>query len=123
MSNRRAQANGIDPDRVAELLVTTDGARPGRRGSGYRVTASAVLTAAHVIRDAARVRVRFNVDRPGEWLTEGTVTWSDPTVDVAVVSITPRPEDSSEIASVAFGRGAERDAFGVDPVWWTPKMR
>jgi Transposase IS116/IS110/IS902 family/Trypsin-like peptidase domain len=103
-------AAGIDLERVAELLVELHGSVPGRRGSGYRVSASAVLTAAHVVRGAVQVRVRFNADRPGEWLTEGTVKWSDPTVDAAVVTITPRPQDEGQIAPVGFGRVAERDA-------------
>lgn len=105
-----AGSAGIDPERVAELLVDLHGPGPGRRGSGYRVSATAVLTAAHVVRDAARVRVRFNADRPNEWLTEGTVTWSDRTVDAAVVTITPRPQDEAQVVPVSFGRVAERDA-------------
>jgi S1-C subfamily serine protease len=91
MTGWDAGSAGINPERVAELLVDLGGARPGRRGSGYRVSASAVLTTAHVVRDAAQVRVRFNADRPGEWLTDGTVAWSDPTVDAAVVTISPDP--------------------------------
>src|SRR5260370_2898250 len=74
-----ARMAGMELNRVAELLVTPGKPGPGRRGSGYYVTASAVLTAAHVVRDAARVRVRFDADRPRQWLCEGTVHWSDPT--------------------------------------------
>ena len=110
MSGSHAAAAGIDPGRVAELLVTPATLGPGRRGSGYRVSASAVLTAAHVVRDAALVRVRFDADRPGEWLTDGTVAWSDPAIDIAVVTITPRQQDQGQIAPVGFGRVAERDA-------------
>jgi Trypsin-like peptidase domain len=112
MSGWDAVAAGIDPERVAELLVTPAQPGPGRRGSGYRVSASAVLTAAHVVRDADRVWVRFNADRPGEWLTEGTVKWSnsDPMIDAAVVTIAPRPQDKGQVALVGFGRVAERDA-------------
>jgi hypothetical protein len=101
---------GIDPERVAELIVTTTGPGPGRRGSGYRVTAQAVLTAAHVVRDEAGVRVRFDADRSGEWVAEGRVAWSDPEIDVAVVAITPRPNDEGRVQQVGFGRVAERDA-------------
>ena len=68
-----------------------------------------MLTAAHVIRDAARVRVRFNADRPGEWLADGRVDWSDTSVDAALVTITARPQDKGQ-AQVGFGRVAERDA-------------
>jgi hypothetical protein len=110
MDSWDAATAGIDPERVAEVLVDVRGRGSGRRGSGYRVSASVVLTAAHVVRDAARVRVRFNADRPGEWLTEGSVAWSDATVDAAVVTITPRPQDEGQVAPVGFGRVAERDA-------------
>jgi Trypsin-like peptidase domain len=110
MTGWDAGSAGIDPERVAELLVDLGGARLGRRGSGYRVSASAVLTTAHVVRDAAQVRVRFNADRPGEWLTEGTVAWSDATADAAVVTISPRSQDEDQVAPVGFGRVAERDA-------------
>jgi hypothetical protein len=109
MSGWGAEPAGIDPERVAELLVDVRGRRSGRRGSGYRVSASAVLTAAHVVSDAARVRVRFDADRPGEWLTDGSVAWSDATVDAAAVRITPRPQDEGRVARVGFGRVAERD--------------
>ena len=69
-----------------------------------------MLTAAHVVRDAARVRVRFNADRPGEWLTDGRVDWSDPGIDAALVTITARPQDERQVSLVGFGRVAERDA-------------
>ncbi|HEX3213471.1 MAG TPA: trypsin-like peptidase domain-containing protein, partial [Actinomycetota bacterium] len=110
MTGRGDGAAGIDPERVAEVLVELDGHGPGRRGSGYRISAEAVLTAAHVVRDADAVRVRFDADRSGEWVAEGRVAWSDPGVDVAVVTITPRPEDSGRVEPVGFGRVAERDA-------------
>jgi hypothetical protein len=110
MSGRDAGSTGIDPERIAELLVELHGQEPGRRGSGYRVSVSAVLTAAHVVQNASRVRVRFNADRPGEWMTQGAVAWLDPTADAAVVTITPRPEDEGQVIPVAFGRVAERDA-------------
>jgi hypothetical protein len=110
MSGWDAAAAGVDPERVAELLVAPAGPGPGRRGSGYRVTASAVLTAAHVVRDAARVQVRFNADRPTEWLTDGQVVWSEEAVDAAVVAITPRPGEEGRLAPAGFGRVAERDA-------------
>jgi Trypsin-like peptidase domain len=110
MDGSDAATAGIDPTRVAELLVMPVRPGPGRRGSGYRVSASAVLTAAHVVHDAATVRVRFDADRPTEWLTDGTVAWSDEAVDVAVVTIAPRPEEKRGIASVEFGQVTERDA-------------
>ena len=103
-------AAGIDPERVAELIVTPKGPSPDRRGSGYRITAEAVLTAAHVVRDEAGVRVRFDADRSGEWVADGRVAWSDPEIDVAVVAIDPRPGHDEHVVPVGFGRVAERDA-------------
>jgi hypothetical protein len=74
------------------------------------VSESAVLTAAHVVADAARVRVRFNADRPGEWLADGRVDWSDPGIDAAVVTIAARAEGDRQVPLAGFGRVAERDA-------------
>ncbi|MBM9509392.1 trypsin-like peptidase domain-containing protein [Actinacidiphila acididurans] len=91
---------GLDPHRIAEVIVADGG---GRRGSGYRVTATAVLTAAHVVVDAMDLQVRFDVDRPGQWAVPGTVAWIDPSTDVAVVTITPVAE-SADVAPAVFGR-------------------
>lgn len=111
MSGPGARAAEVDPERVAELIVTPAlGGGDPRRGSGYRVSPSAVLTAAHVVQDPGRVQVRFNADRPGEWRTTGNVAWSDQEIDVAVVEIDPRPQDEGRVAQVAYGRVAERDA-------------
>ncbi|RLK61867.1 S1 family peptidase [Actinokineospora cianjurensis] len=71
--------------RVAELIVTGHSGR--RRGSGYRVSTGAVLTAAHVVLDAVEVTVRFLSDLPGEWTSPATVVWS--AGDVAVLRIDP----------------------------------
>jgi hypothetical protein len=53
---------------------------------------------------------RINADRPGEWMTDGSVAWLDPEIDVAIVTIAPRPQDEGQVAPVGFGRVAERDA-------------
>jgi trypsin-like peptidase len=79
---------GVERDRVAELIVETRGG--GQRGSGYRVIAGTVLTAAHVVMDAVSVGVRFNADLPDEWTASATVECADPAADVAALSITPR---------------------------------
>lgn len=98
---------GIVPGQVAEIIVALDGG-PGRRGSGYRVGPTSVLTAAHVIEGAASVRVRFDADLPGEWVTEATPGWVDPRSDLAVLSITPR-EGEPSVAGARFGRiGGDR---------------
>ena len=53
---------GLDRSRVAELIVDA-GLKSARRGSGYLVSSAVVLTAAHVVRGAVSVLVRFNADR------------------------------------------------------------
>ncbi len=99
--------SGLDPHRVAEVLVATlDG--PGRRGSGYRVTAAVVLTAAHVVRNAASVLVRFDADTAGEWVAEVTQVWAEPAGDVALLTI--QPPAATELPPVRFGRVGDRDA-------------
>ena len=99
---------GLDPHRVAEVLVATPD-RPGRRGSGYRLTAAVVLTAAHVVRNAASVRVRFDADTADEWVAEVTNVWTEPAGDVALLTI--QPPAAAELPPVRFGRVGDRDAM------------
>nr|WP_062340188.1 trypsin-like peptidase domain-containing protein [Herbidospora sakaeratensis] len=80
----RARGHGLDPHSAAEIItVLPDGSR--RRGSGYRVSATAVLTAAHVVVGAETVTVRFDADRSDETVGPATVAWLDETIDVAVL--------------------------------------
>ncbi|MER6143170.1 trypsin-like peptidase domain-containing protein [Streptomyces sparsogenes] len=100
---------GLDPDRVAEVIVERDGGRrPGKRGSGYLVTDRTVLTAAHVVREATAVRLRFRADQPGAWSADGVVVWSEPKIDVAVVSLVDVPDPPS-VTPVTFGRVVDAD--------------
>ncbi|MEU6867600.1 trypsin-like peptidase domain-containing protein [Streptomyces sp. NPDC046876] len=100
---------GLDPHRIAEVIVTTS-AGGGRRGSGYRVGGAAVLTAFHVVAGAAAVRVRFDADRPGQWAAEAELAWSDPATDVAVLAFTP-PAGAAPVSPARFGRiGDDRHA-------------
>jgi len=101
---------GVDPGRVAEVLVTLDGTGPGRRGSGYRVSGTAVLTAAHVVRGASRVQVRFDADQPGEWMTDAEVSWADDGVDAAVLTLAGGAAGEGPVAEAGFGRVADADA-------------
>ncbi|MFC6022139.1 trypsin-like peptidase domain-containing protein [Plantactinospora solaniradicis] len=111
---------GVQPDRVAEVLVVaSDGARS--RGSGYRLDATTVLTAAHVVPHGATVRLRFDADTPQEWSAAATVVWSDGAADVAVLrvgtggrtdpaSATPHPESATRVQAALFGRISADDA-------------
>lgn len=95
---------GVEAGRVAEVIVeVTGGGR--RRGSGYRVSTGAVLTAAHVVEDADGVRVRFDADRPGERTVEAAVAWRHPGTDTAVLAVTC----PDEVAQAPFGRVGDSD--------------
>ncbi|MDX3850272.1 trypsin-like peptidase domain-containing protein [Streptomyces sp. AK02-01A] len=105
----RQAGGGLDPHRIAEVIVV-DAAGGRRRGSGYRITDTAVLTAVHVVADAASVRVRFDADRPGQWMVPATVAWSDTDTDVAVLTLTP-PPGAAAVTPARFGRiGDDRHA-------------
>jgi Trypsin-like peptidase domain len=104
--------SGVDPHRVAEVIVTaSDG--PGRRGSGYRVASGVVLTAAHVVADARSVQLRFDADTPGEWSVAAQDVVADPTSDLAAVLI----DAPSAVPADTFGRvGDGTDELAVHAV-------
>ena len=98
-----ALSGGIEPGRVAEVIAG------GRRGSGYRIGQTTVLTAAHVIPDDAAPVVRFDADQPGEWSVTASSRWADAESDLAVLTI-PAPEHAPAVEAVRFGRLGDRDA-------------
>src|SRR5205823_10736253 len=100
-------STGLDPARVAEIIVTRQGGGR-RRGSGYRVSTSTVLTAAHVVEGAVGIQVRFNADQPDEWASSAEVAQSEASIDAAVLTIAARPGEVIE--PVPFGRVGQRDA-------------
>jgi tetratricopeptide (TPR) repeat protein len=106
--------SGLEIGRVAEILVTLGPGVPGRRGSGYRVGTHTVLTAAHVVAGASRVRVRFDADQLGEWSADVADTLEAPEIDVALLTISVPDEadgaDAAEVSPARFGRIGERDA-------------
>lgn len=105
-----AAGPGLDPHRIAEII--TESGRGRRRGSGYRIRADMVLTAAHVVADATETVVRCDADRPGEWSARASVAWADEDSDVAVLTIVP-PETAPVVLETArFGRIAD-DRHGV----------
>ncbi|MDX3866884.1 trypsin-like peptidase domain-containing protein [Streptomyces europaeiscabiei] len=97
---------GVQAERVGEVIVKLPGG--GRRGSGYLAAAGRVLTAAHVVADAAGIQIRFDADRPGERVVAATVEWADAGIDVAVLAVPAMP-GVSEVEPVRFGRIGERD--------------
>ncbi|HEY9373322.1 trypsin-like peptidase domain-containing protein [Streptomyces sp.] len=90
---------------AAEVIVDLAGGGR-RRGSGYLIAPRKVLTAGHVVRDAAEVRVRFDADRPGETAAAASVIWSHPGIDVAVLAV----PDAPPAEPAEFGGVGERDA-------------
>jgi hypothetical protein len=109
---------GPDRDRVAELIVTHAHGRS--RGSGYRINATEVLTAAHVLQDATEVRVRFSPDLPDEQ-TVMAVSWrADMISDIAYIEIPPQSGDAARFGRVGTTAAVlQAQAVGF-PLW---KMR
>ncbi|GII96170.1 S1 family peptidase [Sinosporangium siamense] len=98
-------ADGLDVTRAVEVIVDLPGGA-GARGSGYRLTATTVLTAAHVVAGAARVRVRCNADTPGEWTAPAVPYSVAESRDLALL----RVERADGLPAVRFGRVSARDA-------------
>ncbi|KJY23475.1 hypothetical protein VR46_43490, partial [Streptomyces sp. NRRL S-444] len=91
-------------------VIVTTAAGGGRRGSGYQVGDTTVLTAFHVVAGAAEVLVRFDADRPGQWAATAELAWSDSGTDVAVLTFTA-PPGAAPVPSARFGRiGDDRHA-------------
>jgi tetratricopeptide (TPR) repeat protein len=88
---------------VAEVIAA-QGDGLTLRGSGYRVAHGAVLTAAHVVAAASSIKLRFNADRPGEFVVDGRVVWSDLHLDVAVVRLAEALGESSDFAALEYGQ-------------------
>ncbi|ANP52811.1 hypothetical protein J2Z21_000353 [Streptomyces griseochromogenes] len=97
--------SGLRAERAAEVIVTRpDGTR--LRGSGYLVATGLVLTAAHVVRGAKAVTVRFNPDQDDEWSAPAQARWFGPgRTDAALLDIGPGPHSSPtrEVDPVSFG--------------------
>jgi len=94
-------AGGLEAGRVAQLRVERD--TGPSRGSGYRVTDTTVLTAAHVVADAQSVMVVFNPDLVNEWSLPATVRLCEPAGDVAVLTIDPL-EPHRSVQPAQFGQ-------------------
>ncbi len=103
--------SGVDPARVAEVIVDRGPGVVACRGSGYRVTATAVLAAAHVVQGGIAGWVRFSPDQAGEWAAPLTGWWADESgeSDLAVLQIAARPGEGP-LPAAKFGCLSRRDA-------------
>ncbi|GAA2139340.1 nSTAND1 domain-containing NTPase [Actinomadura napierensis] len=90
----RAPGHRLDPHRAAMIIVALEDGSAWR-GSGYRISETVVLTAAHVVAGAAQVEVLFDPDRKDQVGGAATVAWSDEGVDVAVLEGHWPPADPS----------------------------
>ncbi|TJZ57368.1 serine protease [Streptomyces piniterrae] len=137
--SRAAAPAGLELRRVVQVLTELR-AGAARRGSGYRVSGDAVLTAAHVVSDAESVQLRFLTEDGDITELPGEPVWADSTADIAVLRIAgdPSPGGSAtaEVPPVRFGRvtrpvdcealGFPRfklrpdaaSADGADPTWY-----
>ncbi|MBM7439773.1 trypsin-like peptidase domain-containing protein [Streptomyces sp. HB132] len=83
---RAFEPGGLEPPRAAQIVAVRD-AGPRVLGSGYLVTGDAVLTAAHVVRDATSVLVRLVTGDRRAVDLPATLVWKHDEADVAVLRI------------------------------------
>lgn len=86
-------AAGLDQRRAVQVIALR-GSGVRALGSGYLVTGEAVLTAAHVVRGATALRVRFITTGGRAVELPGMPVWEHHESDVAVVGITPDTADA-----------------------------
>ena len=101
----------VDPAQVAEVIIDRGPEVGGVRGSGYRVTATAVLTAAHVVQGGVAGWVRFSPGQDGEWVAPLNGWWADESgeSDLAVLRIAARAGEGP-LTAAKFGCLSRRDA-------------
>ncbi|MFJ8828115.1 trypsin-like peptidase domain-containing protein [Streptomyces sp. NPDC102467] len=105
--SRSSEPTGLDLKRVVQVLTSTETGTQGR-GSGYRVAADAVLTAAHVVQDASSIRLRFFTEDGRTTEVPGHPVWLDASVDIAVLRLASGPAahgaPSGHVPPVRFAR-------------------
>ena len=125
---------GFDRHRVMEVFVKpADG--PGRVGSGYRVSETAVLTAGHVVtglpvRSPAQVAAgdegggRCELRALGEraW-TSGWVLWRDESADVALIGLADDVSAGSPVPRWGQVEGMEPIAVSAVGFPWAQECR
>jgi tetratricopeptide (TPR) repeat protein len=74
------------------------------------VTATAVLTAAHVVAGGEQIRVRFDAGLESERSARARVAWQHPETDLAVLTIDVPGADRETVPDTRFGRLDDRRA-------------
>ena len=92
---------------MAQLRIRNS--RGDYRGSGYRVAANGVLTAAHLVVDADDIEVVFRPDRSDEWSASATVRLCATKGDVALLTF-ELPAGQRASAPARVGRVGWREA-------------
>ncbi|MEU9829364.1 trypsin-like peptidase domain-containing protein [Micromonospora chersina] len=112
---------GPVPHRIAKLIVSGSAGSGGRRGSGYRISDSLVLTAEHVVAGVSHLEVRFNAEQVDEWSVGATVCFRDVDDDLAVLRL-GLPITAARLAPPRVGRigdrAAELEVHAVGYPWW-----
>src|SRR4051794_36308544 len=98
--------SGLEPWRVAQLLVDRALGEDDGRGSGYLVAPGVVLTAAHVVENAAAVTVVLDAGVAELQVQASSWTGSrrDADPDLAVVTIAEDAHGQRPCPRVSFGR-------------------
>ncbi|WP_194908954.1 nSTAND1 domain-containing NTPase [Catenulispora rubra] len=112
-------ADGPEKGRAVQVVAHHRNGKD-KLGSGYLVTANLVITAQHVVGDAARVSIRF-VDAPGRVRKEtGRTEWAHEDVDVALVRLNVSVSHPGSIKPVRYGRlTGEAECQAVGYPWFT----
>jgi hypothetical protein len=105
--------NHPDGRLVAEIVVRrADGEY---RGSGYLMTATCILTAAHLVADATGIEARFHVD---ERTVPAVLQWHDLAADLAVLAVAPqRPEPHGRYGRIGDKASFVQVQFAGFPSW------
>jgi len=94
---------GFDESRLAEIIVFDQTGR-GRRGTGYLVAESTVLTAAHVVSAATSIVVRFDGGLATERSFQGSAAFRDEVADLALLELLAAQVIDGVIAPVWLGK-------------------
>ena len=98
----------FDVGRVVELVAISDCGDQSFRGTGYRLSSAAIITARHVTAGAAEIYVRFPLTRDSETWLKVVNTWfpKSAACDIALVYIGDEETDVPPVQIGRLGRGS-----------------